>query len=110
MNGQISALNSHVLVLNKLWMAIRVIDARRAFSLLFRDLAEVIRVDDGSFTGHDFESWTEISDFARQFQDPNSHKLLSAKMFARFVAKEEPARSKYIEAFEQLTGQDFAWR
>src|SRR5690606_3326716 len=51
MNGQASALSSHVLVLNKMWMAIRVIDARRAFSLLVRDLAEVIRVDDGSFTG-----------------------------------------------------------
>ena len=71
MNGQICALNSHVLVLNKLWMAIRVIDARRAFSLLVRDLAEVIRVDDGSYTGHDFESWTEISEFAHQFDAPD---------------------------------------
>lgn len=67
MNGQISALNSHVLVLNKMWMAIRVVDARRAFSLVVRDLAEVIRVDDGSYTGHDFESWTEISTFAREY-------------------------------------------
>ncbi|MFP4145833.1 MAG: HNH endonuclease [Phycisphaeraceae bacterium] len=61
MNGQATALNNHVLVLNKMWMAIRVIDAKRAFSLLFRDLAEVIRVDDGSFAGYDFESWTDIS-------------------------------------------------
>lgn len=61
MNGQATALNSHVLVLNKLWMAVRVIDARRAFSLLCRDLAEVIRVDDGSYAGYDFESWTEVS-------------------------------------------------
>ena len=61
MNGESSALNSHVLVLNKMWMAIRVVDARRAFSLLCRDLAEVIRVDDGSFTGYDFESWSDVS-------------------------------------------------
>ena len=70
MNDHASVLNSHVLVLNKLWMAIRVINARRAFSLLVRDLAEAVRVDDGSYSGHDFESWTEISAFARSFAGP----------------------------------------
>lgn len=64
---QASALNSHVLVLNKMWMAIRVVNARRAFSLLCRDLAEVIRVDDGSFTGYDFESWTDVSTARAEF-------------------------------------------
>ena len=61
-------MNSHVLVLNKLWMAIRVVDARRAFSLVLRNLAEVIRVDDGSYTGHDFESWTELTDARHDFE------------------------------------------
>src|SRR5207237_709121 len=56
-----SSLNAHVLVLNKLWQAIRVIDARRAFSLLLRDMAEVIRVEDGSYSAHDFESWADLS-------------------------------------------------
>ncbi len=63
-----SALNSHVLVLNRLWMAIRIIDAKRAFSLLSRDLAEVIRVDDGSYTGHDFGSWTDLSTAREAFE------------------------------------------
>jgi len=57
-----TTLNSHVLVLNRSWLAIRVIDARRAFSLLFRNLAEAIRVDDGSYTGHTFSSWAELSE------------------------------------------------
>lgn len=61
MIAQPSVLNTHVLVLNKLWLAIRVINARRAFSLLVRELAEVIRVDDGSYTGHDFEGWSELN-------------------------------------------------
>jgi 5-methylcytosine-specific restriction endonuclease McrA len=61
MDGQVSALNSHVLVLNKLWMAIRVVDARRAFTMLFKDLAEVIRVDDGSFAAYDFDNWADAS-------------------------------------------------
>jgi 5-methylcytosine-specific restriction endonuclease McrA len=56
-----TALDSHVLVLNRLWLAIRVVDARRAFSLLSRDLAEVIRVDDGSYAGYSFESWTDLA-------------------------------------------------
>lgn len=61
MTVQAAGLNAHVLVLNKMWMAIRVTDARRAFSLLIRDLAEAIRVDDGSYAGHNFDSWTELS-------------------------------------------------
>jgi len=69
MTSTATSLNSHVLVLNKMWMAIRVVDARRAFSLLFRNLAEVIHVDDGAYTGHDFESWAELSEMKRQFDE-----------------------------------------
>ena len=68
-DGQGTALNSHVLVLNKLWMAIRVVDARRAFTMLFKDLAEVIRVDDGSYTAYDFENWADASSAAHLAAD-----------------------------------------
>ena len=68
MNAVASSLNTHVLVLNKLWMAVRVTSARRAFSLLCRDLAEVVHVDDGSYTGHDFESWTGLSQMRDVFE------------------------------------------
>ncbi|MEL7088537.1 MAG: HNH endonuclease, partial [Planctomycetota bacterium] len=61
MNPAPSALNSHVLVLNKMWMAIRVVEARKAFAMLVREMAEVIRVDDGSYTGHPFGDWAELS-------------------------------------------------
>lgn len=61
MDASATALNSHVLVLNKMWMAVRVVDARRAFSLLLKGLAEAIRVDDGSYTGYDFADWTDLS-------------------------------------------------
>lgn len=62
MEAAVTALNSHVLVLNKMWMAVRVVDARRAFALLCKDLAEVIRVDDGSYTGYDFGDWADLSE------------------------------------------------
>lgn len=59
-------LDAKVLVLNKLYMAIRVIPARRAFSLLACDLAEVIHIDDGAYLTYDFETWTEVSQAAAQ--------------------------------------------
>ena len=57
-----TSINTHVLVLNKVWQAVRITNARRAFSLLFGDLAEVIHVEDGSYSGYDFDSWTELSE------------------------------------------------
>ena len=51
-----SALECQVLVLNKHYMAIRVTSAKRAFSLLYRDLAEVVHVEDGQYLSYDFES------------------------------------------------------
>lgn len=64
---QTSGLNANVLVLNRLYMAVRVVSARRAFSLLFRQLAEVVNVEDGKYTSYDFDSWTELSVYHDQF-------------------------------------------
>lgn len=64
-----SGLNSSVLVLNRLYMAIRVIPARRAFGMLCRDLAEVIHIDDGNYLGYDFASWTELSEYREEFDE-----------------------------------------
>ena len=56
-----TALNSSVLVLNKLYMAIQVTSARRAFSLLFKEQAEVVAVEEGHYNSYDFDSWVEVS-------------------------------------------------
>jgi len=63
-----SVLNCHVLVLNKHYMAIRIINVKRAISLLFREMAEVISLEEGSFTNYDFSSWVEISELKSQFE------------------------------------------
>ncbi|MEM6554011.1 MAG: HNH endonuclease [Planctomycetota bacterium] len=68
-----AALSGHVLVLNRMWMAIRVVDAKRAFSLLCRDLAEVIRVDDGSYAGHNFDSWTDLATIRAEYDSLANH-------------------------------------
>jgi 5-methylcytosine-specific restriction endonuclease McrA len=61
-------LQAKVLVLNKLYMALRVISARRAFTMLCRGMAEVINVEDGKYIAYDFESWSEISELRRQVE------------------------------------------
>lgn len=66
--GGVSGLDAKVLVLNKLYMAVRVISARRAFCLLSKSLAEVIHVDEGQYLSYDFDSWAEIADLQRQFE------------------------------------------
>ena len=57
-----SALVSSVLVLNRFYAAVHVIPVRRAFSLLFRDSAEVIHIEDGQYVNYDFESWCAWSE------------------------------------------------
>jgi 5-methylcytosine-specific restriction endonuclease McrA len=61
-------LDSKVLVLNKLYMAIRVVSARRAFVMLAKDLAEVIHVDDGKYQNYNFNSWLEVAAFQKEFE------------------------------------------
>ncbi len=64
-----SALDSSVLVLNKLFMAVHIISVRRAFCLLCKDLAEVVSHEDGQFTTYNFATWQEVSAFrARHFR------------------------------------------
>ena len=62
---KISTLNGSVLVLNRFYMAVHVVSVRRALVLLYRELAEVIHVDDGQYFNYDFGSWLELSEFAR---------------------------------------------
>ena len=64
-------LASSVLVLNRFYVAIHVVNVRRAFGLLCRELAEVIHVEDGQYANYDFESWREISELRSQFKTPD---------------------------------------
>jgi len=47
-----SALACNILVLNKHYMAVRIISVKRAFSLLFKDLAEVVSVEDNNYANY----------------------------------------------------------
>jgi len=66
-----NALSTSVLVLNRFYMAVHVVNVRRAFGLLIRDLAEVIHVEDGQYANYNFESWREISELKADFKEPD---------------------------------------
>jgi 5-methylcytosine-specific restriction endonuclease McrA len=63
-----SALDNSVLVLNKHYAAIHVISVRRAFGLLYRNLAEVITCENDQYLSYDFASWREVSEVRLQFE------------------------------------------
>ena len=69
LSGGAGGLDAKVLVLNRFYSAIRVIDARRAFVLLAKEIAEVVAVEDGSYVSYPFTTWTELSEFRRQFEE-----------------------------------------
>ncbi|MHC4775674.1 MAG: HNH endonuclease [Planctomycetota bacterium] len=80
------ALDEKVLVLNRLYTAVRVISARRAFVMLFKQAAEVIAVEDGQYVTYDFESWAEVAELQRQFE-PAAHTWVRTPNFQIAVPK-----------------------
>src|SRR5436853_7872406 len=67
------ALNANVLVLNRFYQAIRVVNVRRAFSLLCRDLAEVVHIEtdakgQSKWQNFNFQDWTELSQLKAEFE------------------------------------------
>ena len=74
-----SATSQSVLVLNRFYMAVHVVNVRRAICLLFRELAEVIHIESGRYVNYDFGSWQEISQLKIAFeeQDPEDDWLQS---------------------------------
>ena len=69
--GMADPLSASVLVLNRFYMAVHVVSVRRAFTLLFRELAEVVHVEQGQYANYTFESWREISELKAKFKEPN---------------------------------------
>jgi len=60
------ALQSSVLVLNRSFVPVHLVTARRAFCMLFKAIAEVVCIEDGRLELHNFRSWQEVSEFKRQ--------------------------------------------
>ncbi|MDA0974859.1 MAG: HNH endonuclease [Phycisphaerales bacterium] len=63
-----NALDAKVLVLNRLYAVIRVVDARRAFALLAKQAAEVIALENGTYRNYDFETWADLGSLQQEFE------------------------------------------
>ncbi len=70
--GIVSPLTRRVLVLNRLYLAVRIVPARRAFQLLAKNLAEVIAVENGHYYNYDFASWMEFG-ILQEAEEPNEY-------------------------------------
>ena len=55
------ALSQSVLVLNRSFVAVHITNVRRAITLLFRQLAEVVHIEEGQYAAHTLDSWRELS-------------------------------------------------
>lgn len=56
-----SAIQSSVLVLNRQYVAVHILNVRRAFCLLYKGIAEVISVEDDVYQNYTFDDWLEAS-------------------------------------------------
>jgi 5-methylcytosine-specific restriction endonuclease McrA len=78
-------LSANVLVLNRYYQAIRVINVKRAFSMLCREMAEVIHIEkdlDGvaKWQNLDFAGWQELSLLKAEFE-PDGHDWIHTVRF-----------------------------
>ncbi|MFQ5501374.1 MAG: HNH endonuclease [Phycisphaerae bacterium] len=80
MTAQPSAIGLNVLVLNRNYLAIRIVNVKRAFSLLCRELAEVVHIDRGQYLSYDFSEWCDLSELAREFE-PQAHDWIRTVRF-----------------------------
>lgn len=84
-------LNANVLVLNKFYQAIRVVNVKRAFSLLAKDQAEVLHIETDTagqsvWQNMDLTEWTQLSQLQREFQ-PDSFDWIHTVRVAIAVPK-----------------------
>ena len=68
MSAILSGLDAKVLVLNRGFTAVRVIDAHRSFKMLLKGIAEVVALEEGSYVGYAFHTWAELSEFRFTFE------------------------------------------
>ncbi|MCR4317972.1 MAG: HNH endonuclease [Planctomycetes bacterium] len=71
-----SALQTNVLVLNKLYMPTSVVNVKDCISLLFREAAEVVHVDESHFYNFSLDEWLEAGPVLGKdpcVDDPSGH-------------------------------------
>ena len=78
----VRALESSVLVLNKFYAAVHIVNVKRAFALLFKESAEVVSIDNGQYNSYDFSSWVDVSAFKAEYELPDEDPYESIRTFS----------------------------
>ena len=65
------SLSQSVLVLNRSFVAVHITNVRRAITLLFRQMAEVVHIEEGHYAAHTLDSWRELSALRSDFRRPD---------------------------------------
>lgn len=95
-------LHGSVLVLNRYYMAVHVVAVRRAMVLLYRELAEVIHVEDGQYFNYDFGAWMELSEFlAADEENAEQYEWIRSVNFSIQVPR--VVRLNFYDRVPQLT-------
>jgi 5-methylcytosine-specific restriction endonuclease McrA len=66
------SLSLSVLVLNRSFVAVHITNVRRAITLLFRQLAEVVHIEEGQYAAYSLDSWRELSALRAGFRSPDT--------------------------------------
>ena len=64
------SLQSNVLALNRMYIAVHVLSVRRAFCLLWKGCAEVVHIEDGAYLAYDFEGWRANGELKNELDVP----------------------------------------
>ncbi|MEN6556984.1 MAG: HNH endonuclease [Thermoguttaceae bacterium] len=64
-------------------MAVHVVNVRRAFGLLCREMAEVIHLEEEKFSTHSFDSWRELSELQVKTKRPEDDWIRSVQFEVR---------------------------
>ena len=75
------ALQSSVLVLNRSFAPVHLTTAQRAFCMLFKQVAEVVMMEDGRLGLYNFESWQQISEAKRRLAGEDENEWISTVSF-----------------------------
>jgi 5-methylcytosine-specific restriction endonuclease McrA len=100
-----AALNANVLVLNKHYQALRVVNVRRAFAMLCKEMAEVIHIEtdargQSQWQNLGFLEWQELSQLKAEFE-PDEYDWIHTVRFQIAVP-----RIIRLLGYEKLPRQD----
>ncbi len=71
----VSTIDEKVLVLNRGYAAVRVVPARHAFTLLCREAAEILSIEDGNYLTYGLHDWIDVAKLQKEFE-PEKHTWL----------------------------------